>query len=128
MELLSVVSIAVIAFGLGYFVSSQIMINTFHRILSDLGVKPEQLDRLIREADKPDTTAAHAHTVDIRVEQVDQNLLAYQVKDNRFLAQADNADRLLERIIEMFPAGSRINIDRRDGGELMVGALEKLRR
>jgi DNA-binding transcriptional MerR regulator len=128
MELTSVVVLLVIAFALGYFTASQILLKTFHKILQDLGITPDQLDSLIKDPDTENTTAANTHTIDIRIEQVDQNLLAYQVKDDRFLAQAPDPDLLLSRIIEMFPAGSRINIDRQAGGELMIGALERARR
>jgi len=106
----------------GYF--SKLGLKT---ILENLNVSEEELqealrksgaDFLIEDEEGNDITEA----VPIRVEKVDDQLLAYRVLDNTFIAQGDTAKQLLERIGDRF-GSQQFRIDDERGGKYLEGHI-----
>jgi len=123
-----------IAFVAGWKINEIWMAATFKKILDDLGVTDQNLRDLAERNGitlpkrEPETaTEDTAKTeVEIRIEEVDGALLAYDSR-NAFVAQARDPDALLTRLIELFPAGTRITVNQEHGGDLIKAAAARLK-
>lgn len=131
--MLELIIVAVIAFVVGYTVSQTLHLMTLRTILKDLGITNQQLIDLARSKGvdvdhivDPDQDADRPE-VEIRVESVNDQLLAYDGQDT-FVAQGPDADQLLSRIVEHFPTGTRVRIMRGDHTEAMTQALLRSQR
>lgn len=112
---------AIIAFVLGYKVAELIGTMALREILNDLGIKESQLRSLIDQESQEDQPLQE---VELRIEQIEGQLLAYeQQPEVRFVAQSPTAELLLERLVEFYPANTRLNISRTDGSDLMQHLL-----
>jgi len=129
--------IAVLAFMIGYKVSEIIHVISFKKVLEDLGVSGQQLkklhDRLAEEhglAPYLENNAAAANdgktVIEIKIEQVQGQLFAYDLVKESFIAQGRDGDELLERILDKYPTNVRVICDRSNGGELITDAAERL--
>jgi hypothetical protein len=116
---------AVIAFAIGWKVNELIMAKTFADILKDLGVSSEQVQQLAET--KGVEVDRDSNVVELRIDTVDDQLLAYEIKNNRFITQATTGEALLSQIIEHYPAGTKINIDRSQGGDIIQKAAASLK-
>lgn len=116
---------AIIAFIVGYKAAEIIGALALREILKDLGVKEQDLQRMIdqEQAEVP------RQEVELRIEQIEGQLLAYeQQPEVRFVAQSPTAELLLERLVEFYPENTRLNISRTNGGDFMqhlLGSLTK---
>ena len=112
---------AIIAFVVGYKVAELIGTLALREILEDLGIKESQLRSLIDQENQEDQPRQE---VELRIEQIEGQLLAYeQQPEVRFVAQCPTAELLLERLVEFYPANTRLNISRTDGSDLMQHLL-----
>lgn len=112
---------AIIAFVVGYKVAELIGALALREILNDLGIKESQLRSLIAQEDQEDQPRQE---VELRIEQIEGQLLAYEKQPTvRFVAQSPTAELLLERLVEFYPANTRLNISRTDGSDLMQHLL-----
>lgn len=121
-----------VAFWAGWKIREAWMMLTMRQILKDLGITDEQLRDLARQQniELPGIESeedSDTPVVDLKIEQHGDALYAYQTKDDQFIAQSNSADGLLERIIERFPAGTRVVFDRSNGGELIKAAAERMK-
>lgn len=112
---------AIIAFVVGYKVAELIGTLALREILEDLGIKESQLRSLIDQENQEDQPRQE---VELRIEQIEGQLLAYEKQPQvRFVAQSPTAELLLERLVEFYPANTRLNISRTDGSDLMQHLL-----
>jgi hypothetical protein len=134
MDSIEIIIIVAAAFWAGWKIQQAWMLFTMRQILEDLNITNEQLKDLARKKDitlpiveQPKDDDSVTSVVDLKIEQLGDAYYAYQVKDDQFIAQSNSTDGLLERIIERFPAGTRVVFDRANGGELMKAAAERLK-
>jgi hypothetical protein len=128
METIILVTIAFVA---GWKLNELVMAASFKKILDDLKVTDQSLRDLAERngIELPPENAAEATTkteVEIKVEEVEGCLFAYDTRD-LFLAQARDADTLLSRIIERFPAGTRITVSKEHGADIIEAAALRLK-
>ena len=102
----------VIAFALGWYLQSVIMAKAFHEILKDLEVPDEKILDLARRdgADVSEYEEDAKTTIEVKVEQVGSQLMAYSAQDSAFIAQGEDAAGLLEVILNKYPLGHKIQI------------------
>ena len=118
--------VAAIAFFFGWKTSEFFHVVSFKKILEDLGVESRDLARLQEQLAREDTPEQVRTIVVIRVEQHQGCLYAYERDQDRFIAQAQDGDQLLDRILAHYPANHRIVCAERDGGELISAAVKRL--
>ena len=131
MDTFEIIILIAVAFWAGFKICEAWMMLTIRQILQDLGIKEQQLKDLANRKDIPlpmsnESDESH-HVVNLKIEQIGPCYYAYSTNDDRFVAQSDSTDGLLERIIEQFPAGTRVVFDRANGGDLMKAAAERLK-
>jgi len=123
--------IAVIAFLVGYKASELIHVISFKKILEDLNINSSDLNRLKQQLEKenPLESAAAANddkvVIDIKIEQLQGQLFAYDLHESTFIAQGRDSDELLERLLNRLPANTRICCDRSNGGELIEDSVKR---
>ena len=122
----------IIAFVLGWKINEFIMAHTFRKILDELKVSDQALRKLVDDRSLliPEDTAAEkprGPTVEIKIEQHQGQLLAFEATKDTFLAQGQDPDMLLSRIVDIFPVGTKIVIDNDHGGELIKAAADRLK-
>jgi hypothetical protein len=116
-----------IGFALGWYLQSLIMAKAFHEILKDLNVPEDKIIALAKRdgADVSEFEDSAKTVIELKVEQVGDRLMAYSAKDDFFVAQGDNAERLFEQILKLYPTNSRIEIV--EGGDLVMDYLNTQR-
>jgi len=117
----------VIAFALGWYLQSVIMAKAFHEILKDLEVPDEKILDLARRdgADVSEFEEDAKTTIEVKVEQVGSQLMAYSAQDDAFIAQGEDAAALLDVILNKYPLGHKIQIV--EGVDLVRDHLEYLK-
>jgi len=121
----------IIIFVAGAFVGGQIVgflsKAGLRTILNNLDVSDEALQEALRKSgaeflveDEEGNDLTDA--IPIRVEKVDDQLIAYRVLDNTFIAQGDTAKQLLERIGDRF-GSQQFRIDDERGGKYLEGHI-----
>jgi hypothetical protein len=124
--------VAVIAFIVGYRASEVIHVMSFKKILEDLGINERDLHRLkskIQQDIDPESPAAivaNKVVMDIKVEQVEGQLFAYDLHQNTFIAQGQNSDELIDRLLTRLPTNTRICCDRSNGGDLIEDSVKRM--
>ena len=118
--------LAVLAFYIGWKINEAWMARSFAEILKDLGVSPDRVHRLA--LDKGVEVDRDKEAIELRIDSIEGQLLAYQVKDNRFITQATTGEQLLEQIVEHYPAGTKINVDKSQGGDIIQAAAQSLKK
>jgi hypothetical protein len=120
-----------LGFVVGWKLSEIFHVMSFKKILEDLDVKEADLRKLHSklasdseedEAEKPTGKII----IEIKVEQHQGLLFAYEAEDDTFIAQGQNGDELLSRILDKYPVNVRVVCDRSNGGELIEEAVQKL--
>jgi hypothetical protein len=120
--------IIVVAFALGWYLGSKITAHllalSFRQILTDLGIKNEQLLKLAKNVgvDVPDTAAHTADDgltpVEITLEQHQGVLYAYRKDTQQFLGQGTDQQGLIDSIARRMD-NVRLIIDSKDGADLL---------
>lgn len=124
-----------IAFYLGWTVNGHWMAMTFRKLLQDLNVTDLQLKQLAErngiplppEPQQDHTDQRPTSQVEIRVETYENQLWAYEEQQNTFVAQASSPEELLQKIIDKYPPGTSIMVDKNKGGDLINQAAVKLK-
>ena len=84
-----------IAFWVGWKISELWQMVTFKELLSDLGVKQQDLEKIKDQLEQADTDPedenSHLPILEVRVEQHPEGLFAYRKVDDSFIAQARTA-------------------------------------
>jgi len=127
------VILIVLAFIIGWKINEIVMAASFKKILEDLKVPDSALADLARRngIEIPEESSAEkpkGPEINLRIEAVGGSLLAYELDQDSFVAQADDADQLLSRIIERFPVGTKITVQKEHGGDLITQAAERMKR
>jgi hypothetical protein len=122
-----------LAFVIGWKLNELLMAASFKKILEELKVPDSALRDLAQRngIEIPEEDAAEKQKgpeINLRIEAVGSSLLAYELDQDSFVAQADDADQLLSRIIERFPAGTKITVLKEHGGDLITQAAERMKR
>ena len=126
MELLILV---VIAFAAGWYagswVTTHLLALSFRQILTDLGVKNEQLRKLATDVgiELPDVNASTAlgdqlTPLEIRLEQHQGVIYAYRKDNSQFLGQGTDREGLIDSISKRMD-NVRLIIDQSDGADLL---------
>jgi hypothetical protein len=126
------VILTILAFIVGYKVSSWIHAMTFKKILDDLGVGEKELRELHNKladelVDSPEAEekVTDKTVVEVKIEQHQGHLYAYELEQDTFIAQGQTSDELLSRIMERYPVNHRVICDRSNGGDLIADAVER---
>jgi hypothetical protein len=124
--------LTIFAFIVGYKVSSWIHAMTFKKILDDLGVGEKELrelhHKLADELGVPpeiEDRPSDKTVVEIKIEEHQGHLYAYEVEQDTFIAQGQTGDELLSRVMEKYPVNHRVICDRSNGGDLIADAVER---
>jgi hypothetical protein len=119
----------VLGFVVGWKLSEWITTASFMRILDDLNVDTKDLEKLNKTYAKSlgEEVEEDLTVIQVKVEEHQGRLFAYESVKDTFLAHADNADDLLAKLIERFPPGTRITIDKDQGGILVQDAVNNLK-
>ena len=131
-KLFTYFSVSIIAFYLGWKFNSYWMSMTFRKILEDLNITDHQLKDLavrngIQLPDSEDSEDSITNKVEIRVEIYQDQYYAYEEEQDTFVAQAKSPEELLERLIDKYPPGTSIRVDKTKGGDLITAAAAKLK-
>jgi len=121
--------LVVLAFIVGWKLSEWITTTSFMKILDDLNVNTKDLEKLNKAYAKSlgEEVEEDVNVIEVKVEEHQGRLFAYESVKDTFLAYADNADDLLAKLIEHFPPGTRITIDKDQGGVLVQDAVNNLK-
>jgi len=124
--------IMVIAFIVGWKLNELLMAVSFKKILEELKVTDNDLKTLAQKngIEIPENAAekSQGSEIHIRIEKINGSLLAYEVAKDSFVAQGDDPEMLLSRIIERFPAGTRITVLKEHGGDIIEQAAERMKK
>ena len=126
MEILIAVIIAfVFGWYLGSWVTTHLLALSFRQILTDLGVKNEQLRQLATEVgvDVPDVnentaTGDPLTPLEVIIEQHQGVLYAYRKDTKQFLGQGTDRQGLIDSISKRM-TDVRLIIDQQDGADLL---------
>jgi hypothetical protein len=111
---LEILITAVIAFGLGWGISTLFNRWVFSMLLQQLGITHETMLKLADDLAKTPDEAA----IRIRLEQEQGQIYAYRKDTAEFLGQGTDADTLLARLNEnMQPC--RVVVEQADGADLL---------
>lgn len=122
--------IALAAFYIGWKVNQYISTASFVKILEELNISEQQLEKvaqrlgaatLVAETPAEDTR----DTVEIKVEQHQGRYYAYRCQDDEFVAHGDTPETLLSGILARLPAGSKVTVDKAQGGDIVELALAR---
>jgi hypothetical protein len=125
--------VAIISFYAGWRICSFWTLISVKRIFEELNITHAQLAELaekngieLPKADDEDGEAIF-RKVEIRVEIYEDQYYAYEVEQDTFVAQARSPEELLERMIDKYPPGTSIRVDKEKGGDLITAAAAKLK-
>ena len=123
--------VAAIAFFVGWKISEILHVFSFKRILEDLGVNEDRLKKLAEKINQGDSKDQDQDTsgktvINIKVEEVEGVLMAFERDHQQFIAQGKTSDELLQRIMDRYPANVRVVCDVNDGGNLITEAVDNL--
>ncbi len=128
--------LTILAFVLGYKISGFIHVMSFKKILEDLGIGQQDLlkvkdkvQRDLEDLESPSKSSADNDgktVVEIKIEEMQGQLYAFELTKDTFIAQGQNSEELVERLLQKLPINTRIICDRSNGGELITDAVEKL--
>lgn len=125
--------VAIIAFYAGWRICSIWTLISVKRIFEELNITHDQLAALAEkngiELPKEDGDGEEAsyRKVELRVEIYQDQYYAYEEERDTFVAQAKTPEELLERLIDKYPPGTSIKVDKTKGGDLITAAAAKLK-
>jgi hypothetical protein len=120
----------------GFFVAQYMYLGALARIVKALNITEKDLYRVADEMGlnipkpEPETVDIDGETyeydlyVEVRVEKEQDMLYAYRDDTDEFLAQDRDPHSLVQRLTELFPARTRVNIDPRRGGKYLQEVAE----
>lgn len=136
MELIDLFIVALIAFIAGFRISSWIHVESTKSLLEALNVSTSDLIRVAKEkgidlgkyneADDEESTPTRS-TLEIKVEEHKGQYYAFELERDAFIAQGKTTDELLAEILKKNPVGVNVVCDRDNGGDMLIGAVERLK-
>jgi len=115
----------------GFFVAQYMYLAALQQLLQRLDIKEADLRRVAEEMGldiakpEPDTVEVDGEVyeydvyVEVRVEKLGDTLYAYNDETNEFLAQERDPALLVERLSQLFPTRTRVNVDPANGGNFL---------
>jgi hypothetical protein len=119
--MMETIALCLIAGIVGWKASQWWHVIAFKKILEDLGISPQQLEKLNSQLIDADTEPEDQEpqiVVEVRLEQLDGVILAYRKSDDQFLAQGPDRDSLIQRLTENLTP-CRVVIAKEDGADLI---------
>ena len=111
-----------IAFWVGWKISELWQMVTFKELLSDLGVKQQDLEKIKDQLEQADTDPedenSHLPILEVRVEQHPEGLFAYRKVDDSFIAQGKDREGLMENLVNNLN-NVRVIVAKEDGADLI---------
>jgi hypothetical protein len=111
-----------IAFWVGWKISELWQMVTFKELLSDLGVKQQDLEKIKDQLEQADTDPedenSHLPILEVRIEQHPEGLFAYRKVDDSFIAQGKDREGLMENLVNNLN-NVRVIVHKEDGGDLI---------
>ena len=124
--------IFVVGFLLGWWVQGWISNRAMMDILDDIDPSGEKCVEALKrqgiEVEGFEAALAQKNAkpaIQLKVESVNDRLMAYRAEDDAFVAQGADAEKLFEAILNSFPTGSRVEIV--EGGELVNDYVKTLK-
>jgi hypothetical protein len=108
-------------FIVGWKASQWWHVIAFKKLLEDLGVSQQQLEKLnsqLIDADTEPEPQEPQIVVEVRLEQLDGVILAYRKSDSQFLGQGPDRESLIQRLTENLTP-CRVVIAKEDGADLI---------
>lgn len=115
----------------GFFVAQYMYLAALQQLLQRLDIKEADLRRVAEEMGldiakpEPETVEVDGEVyeydvyVEVRVEKLGDTLYAYNDETNEFLAQERDPALLVERLSQLFPTRTRVNVDPANGGNFL---------
>lgn len=115
----------------GFFVAQYMYLGALQQLLQRLDIKEADLRRVAEEMGldiakpEPETVEVDGEVfeydvyVEVRVEKLGDTLYAYNDETNEFLAQERDPALLVERLSQLFPSRTRVNVDPANGGKYL---------
>jgi hypothetical protein len=122
---MELILIAVLALFVGWKLSEAWHLLAFRKILEALKISNRDLVRMSKdlglEVPEPETaeTPSDLPQLEIRIEQHPEGLFAYQLSDDRFIAQGRDRAELMENLV-MNLNNVRVVIAKEDGADLIT--------
>lgn len=112
--------VIVIGFFIGWHTSKAWQIWAFKRLLEDLKVTNEDLQRVAREQGLIDQSQVELDlpVVEIRIEQHPEGLFAYRKSDSQYLGQGRDREELMQNLVNNL-TNVRVIVAKEDGAELI---------
>jgi len=111
-----------IAFWVGWKISELWQMVTFKELLSDLGVKQQDLEKIKDQLEQADTDTedenSHLPILEVRVEQHPEGLFAYRKVDDSFIAQGRDREGLMENLVNNLN-NVRVIVHKEDGADFI---------
>jgi hypothetical protein len=110
-------------FIVGWKASQWWHVIAFKKLLEDLGINQQQLEKLNRQLIDADSDTDKEDqeprlVVEVRLEQLDGVILAYRKSDDQFLGQGPDRESLIQRLTENLTP-CRVVIAKEDGADLI---------
>ena len=120
--MMETIALCLIAGIVGWKASQIWHVIAFKKILDDLGISQQQLEKLEGQLSAvpgfdPDPEEPQT-VVEVRLEQLDGVILAYRKSDSQFLGQGPDRDSLIQRLTENLTP-CRVVIAKEDGADLI---------
>lgn len=130
--ILTYLIVAAAAFYAGWRICSFWTLMSVKRIFEELNITHDQLAKLaekngIELPSEEDDEERGYNKVELRIEIYQDQYYAYEVEKDLFVAQAPSPEELLEKMIEKYPPGTSIRVDKEQGGDLITAAAAKLK-
>jgi hypothetical protein len=115
-----------LAFVVGWIVGSKItsVWNTmvYKELLKDLGVTDQQMKQLAKDSGiEVDDDSDQLEQIEIKIEQVGDQLYAYRVDTDQFLGQGQDREALIQRLTQTMN-NVRLIVSKEHGSDLIKGS------
>jgi hypothetical protein len=115
-----------LAFVVGWIVGSKItsVWNTmvYKELLKDLGVTDQQVKQLAKDSGiEVDDDSDQLEQIEIKIEQVGDQLYAYRVDTDQFLGQGQDREALIQRLTQTMN-NVRLIVSKEHGSDLIKGS------
>ena len=124
MDMIELIIAALVGILIGWSASKKVHLDGFRQLLKALKVTEEDLLRAMikiqsKEWQLDDHEGSTDSTVvDVKLEQVGTQIVAYRKSDDQFLAQGSDADSLIERLNQNLTP-CRVVVAQEDGADLL---------
>ena len=120
MEWLTYILILLVGFLIGWHLHASVFTKIMRDMLEVFGVSEADMIRALERMKEKQAD----NVCNIRVEQDEAGIRAYRVHDDLFLAQANDPDTLVERIIDKVGKGVYVQCSIENGGDIFRAQAE----